>query len=208
MIREKENALIIIDVQNDFCPGGNLAVKEGDKIVPVINNIIKKFYKVIATQDWHPDNHLSFAENHPGKNVYDVIDLNGIKQVLWPSHCVAGTTGAEFHPELDKNSFHLILRKGTNPKIDSYSAFMENDKQTITGLEGYLKNLGIKQVFLCGLATDYCVFYSAIDAISLGFETYVIIDACKGVDFPEGNIEKSLKTMQESGIKIIKSAEL
>ncbi len=208
MLIQNKNALIVIDVQNDFCPGGNLAVNEGDKVVPVINSISSKFYKVIATQDWHPANHLSFAKNHPGKNVYDVVDLNGVSQVLWPEHCVQGTKGAQFHPELNTDGFHLILRKGTNPEIDSYSAFMENDKKTKTGLEAYLKSLGIEQVFLCGLATDYCVFFSAMDAVTLGFETYVIIDACKGVDFPEGNIEKALNTMKEKGIKIIDSSEL
>lgn len=208
MLKKNKNALIVIDVQNDFCPGGNLAVNEGDQVVPVINSMSSKFYKVIATQDWHPANHLSFAKNHPGKKVYEVVDLKGISQVLWPEHCVQGTEGAQFHPQLNTDCFHLILRKGTNPEIDSYSAFMENDKKTPTGLEAYLKGLGIEQIFLCGLATDYCVFYSAMDAISLKFETYVIIDACKGVDFPEGNIEKALNTMKEKGIKIINSSEL
>jgi len=193
----KESALIIVDVQNDFCPGGALEVKEGDKVVPVINKISNRFYKVIATQDWHPENHLSFASNHPGKKVQDIIDLNGIQQVLWPVHCVQGTKGADFHPELDLRPVDLIIRKGTNPQIDSYSAFFENDKKTSTGLEYYLKGLGIKKVFLTGLATDYCVFFSAMDSVKLGFETYVIIDATRGVDFPEGNIEKSLKAMKE-----------
>ncbi len=204
----KESALIIVDVQNDFCPGGALEVKEGDKVVPVINKISNRFYKVIATQDWHPENHLSFASNHPGKKVQDIIDLNGIQQVLWPVHCVQGTKGADFHPELDLRPVDLIIRKGTNPQIDSYSAFFENDKKTSTGLEYYLKGLGIKKVFLTGLATDYCVFFSAMDSVKLGFETYVIIDATRGVDFPEGNIEKSLKAMKEAGIKIINSGDI
>ena len=204
----EQNALLIIDVQNDFCPGGRLAVKDGDKVVPCINQIMRKFYKVVATQDWHPENHVSFAKNHAGTKAYDVIDVDGISQVLWPVHCVAGTKGAEFHPKLDKSCFHLILRKGTNPNIDSYSAFMENDKKTKTGLEGFLKSLDIKQVYVCGLATDYCVFYSAMDARISGFETFVIIDACRGIDEPKGNLEKALNIMNDNEIEIINSTLL
>lgn len=207
MIHEK-NALIVSDVQNDFCPGGRLAVRDGDKVIPIINSIVKKFYKVIAIQDWHPQDHVSFAMNHPGKKAYDIVDVNGVEQVLWPAHCVIGTRGADFHPELNTNNFHLIVRKGTNPKIDSYSAFMENDKKTITGLEGYLKGLGIMQVYVCGLATDYCVFYSAMDAVTYGFDTYVVLDACRGIDVPENNIQKSIDTMKEQGIKIIEPSKL
>lgn len=203
-----QTALLIIDVQNDFCPGGTLAVKDGDRIVPVINHIMRKFPRVVATQDWHPENHISFARNHPGKKVYDVIDVKGINQMLWPVHCVAGTKGAEFHPELNRTMIHIIVRKGTNPNIDSYSAFMENDKKTITGLDGYVKRLCIQQVYLCGLATDYCVFYSAMDAQRSGFETSVIIDACRGIDEPKGNVDKVLNTMKNNGIKIINSAAL
>jgi nicotinamidase/pyrazinamidase len=205
----KENdALIIIDIQNDFCPGGALAVPEGDKIIPLINKLSVRFKRVIATQDWHPEDHLSFAVNHPGKKEFDVIDYNGMEQVLWPSHCVSGTPGAEFHPDLAMKNVDLILRKGSNPEIDSYSAFRENDKETLTGLEGYLKTLGIKETYLCGLALDYCVFYSAMDAKELGLETYVIIDATRGIDSPEGNIDKSLTIMKEKGIEIIESQDL
>lgn len=207
MIAEK-NTLLIIDVQNDFCPGGKLAVKDGDRVVPGINQIMKKFDKVIATQDWHPENHVSFAKNHVGAKAYDMIDVGGIRQVLWPVHCVAGTRGAEFHPELNMSNFHLILRKGTNPNIDSYSAFMENDKNTITGLDGYLKGLDIKQVYICGLATDYCVFYSAMDSRMSGFETFVIIDTCRAIDEPKGTLEKALSTMKDNEIRIINSREL
>ncbi len=202
------NALLIIDVQNDFCPEGKLPVKDGDKVIPIINRIQNRFYRIIATQDWHPENHLSFAKNHPGKKVYDTIELNGIKQTLWPVHCVAGTEGARFHPGLNTNSVHLILRKGFNPQIDSYSAFMENDKKTHTGLANYLRELNINKVYLCGLATDYCVFYSALDAVKLGFETYLLIDACRGVDFPENSINNALTTMRRRNIKIINSHEL
>jgi nicotinamidase/pyrazinamidase len=205
----KENdALIIIDIQNDFCPGGALAVRRGDGIIPLINKLSKRFKRVVATQDWHPEDHLSFAVNHPGKKEFDVIDYNGMEQVLWPSHCVSGTPGAEFHPDLNTENMDLILRKGSNPEIDSYSVFRENDKETLTGLEGYLKTLGIKETYLCGLALDYCVFYSAMDAKELGFETHVIIDATRGIDSPEGNIYKSLAIMKEKGIRIVESKDL
>jgi nicotinamidase/pyrazinamidase len=205
---EKYKALIIVDVQNDFCPGGALAVPEGAKIIPTTNRLSSKFEKVVATQDWHPKNHISFASNHPGKKEYDVIENKRIEQVLWPEHCVQGTKGAKFHPDLDTDNVNLILRKGNNPQIDSYSAFQENDKKTITGLEGYLRNLNVKETYFCGLALDYCVFYSAMDAKQLGFETYVIIDATRGIDSPEGNIDKSLSKMKKEDIKIIESSDL
>lgn len=208
MIRKNENALLVVDVQNDFCPGGNLAVKEGDVVVGVINPLMEKFFRVIATQDWHPANHRSFASGHPGKNIYDLIDLQGVEQVLWPDHCVAGSRGAEFHPALDQTRFDLILRKGTNPLLDSYSAFLENNKKTKTGLDGYLTGLGIRQIFLCGLATDYCVFFSALDGVALGFETIVILNGCRGVDVPPGNVEKSIAVMRDRGVKIIRSTEI
>jgi len=205
---KKNSALIIIDLQNDFCPGGALAVPEGDEIIPVVNKLSGKFKRVIATQDWHPTDHMSFAVNHPGKKEFDVIDYNGMKQVLWPEHCVSGTFGAQFHSDLDINNVDLIIRKGRNPEIDSYSAFKENDKKTLTGLEGYLRNLDIRQTYICGLALDYCVLYSALDSRELGFDTYVIIDGTKGIDSPEGNIDKSLAIMKEKGIKIIESNDL
>jgi len=205
---KKNSALIIIDLQNDFCPGGALAVPEGDEIIPVVNKLSGKFKRVIATQDWHPTDHMSFAVNHPGKKEFDVIDYNGMKQVLWPEHCVSGTFGAQFHSDLDINNVDLIIKKGRNPEIDSYSAFKENDKKTLTGLEGYLRNLDIRQTYICGLALDYCVLYSALDSRELGFDTYVIIDGTKGIDSPEGNIDKSLAIMKEKGIKIIESNDL
>jgi nicotinamidase/pyrazinamidase len=202
-----QNALIIIDLQNDFCPGGALPVPEGDKIISVINKIMNRFYKVVATQDWHPENHISFASTHK-KNVGDVVEINGIKQMLWPKHCVQGSYGAQLHKELDIRKVDLILRKGTNPNIDSYSAFLENDKKTQTGLHYWLKGLKIKKVYICGLALDYCVYYSACDAKKFGFETYVLLDATKGVDVPKGNIEKVLKHMRSIGIKIINSKKI
>ena len=207
-LKTNENALIITDIQNDFCPGGALAIAGGDQTIPIINRISGKFYKVVATQDWHPPDHLSFAANHGGKKEYDIIDLNGIEQVLWPVHCVQGLAGAAFHRDLDLRPVHLAIRKGVHRGIDSYSTFRENDKKTPTGLDGYLKGLGISQVFLTGLATDYCVFYSSMDATEFGFDVYLILDACRGVGLPEGNIEKALKTLRQNDVKIIESTQL
>lgn len=207
-MKRKKTALLVVDVQNDFCPGGALAVREGDTIVPLINRIQPLFDTLIATQDWHPPTHFSFAVNHPGKQTYDVISLNGISQVLWPVHCVSGSPGAAFHPDLETDRFQLILRKGTKPDLDSYSAFRENDQKTLTGLDGYLRSLEIKEVFLCGIATDYCVLYSARDARAFGFETRVVINACRGVDVPAGNIEAAVRLMKSIGVTILSSAEL
>ncbi|HNW29228.1 MAG TPA: bifunctional nicotinamidase/pyrazinamidase [Spirochaetota bacterium] len=202
------DVLIVTDVQNDFCPGGALAVREGDLIVPVINGIMDRFHRIVATQDWHPKHHASFASNHPGKKPFEQIDLGGVSQTLWPDHCVAGTGGAEFHPGLNPDRFDLIVRKGTNPAVDSYSAFLENDKKTKTGLDGYLMSIGAGRVFFCGLATDYCVFYSVMDAVSFGFTTLVILDACRGIDVPGGSIERSISDMKRKGVRIIESKDL
>lgn len=203
----KKNVLLVIDIQNDFCPGGSLAVPEGDKIIPIVNKIMDKFYKVVATQDWHPKKHISFATTHK-KQTYETIEINGILQTLWPEHCLQGSYGAELHKELDTKKIDLILRKGANLQIDSYSAFLENDKQTKTGLDGYLNSLGIKKVYICGLALDYCVYYTACDAVKFGFETYVIVDATKGVNVPKGNIEKVIQHMKSLDVKIISYEEL
>jgi len=207
-MKQRNTVLLVIDVQRDFCPGGSLAVSDGDQVVPVVNLIASKSRRVIATQDWHPHDHMSFASNHPGKHIHDVVEVNGMKQVLWPVHCVQGTDGADFHPALNTDHFSLILRKGMDSRIDSYSAFHENDKKTNTGLEGYLRGLHVDHVYLCGLATDYCVFFSAMDALRLGFRVSVVIDACRGVDVPQGNIEKSLKKMKENAVAITNSTEL
>ena len=147
-------ALIVVDVQNDFCPGGALQIKDGDSIIPLINRMMNRFDLVVATQDWHPQNQVSFASNNPGKNIYDQIDVCGVAQTLWPDHCIQGTEGAEFHDDLNFNKFNLILRKGMNPLVDSYSAFIENDRNTETGLAGYLNALDVREIFICGLATD------------------------------------------------------
>ena len=205
---KKRDVLIVVDVQNDFCPGGALAVAEGDLVVPVINRIMGGFYRVVATQDWHPKNHVSFASNHPGKKPFEQIMIGEITQTLWPDHCVPGTKGAAFHEGLHADRFDLVVRKGTNPAVDSYSAFLENDKKIRTGLDGYLKSVKAGRVFLAGLATDYCVFFSAMDAASFGFKTTVIIDACRGIDVPEHNIEISIQAMKKKGITIITSDTL
>jgi nicotinamidase/pyrazinamidase len=200
--------LLVIDVQNDFCPGGSLAVEEGDQVVPVINRLMPLFDRVVATQDWHPDGHVSFASSHPGKKVLDVVDADGIEQVLWPDHCVQGTRGAELSPLLSVGSIELVLRKGLRRRLDSYSAFFENDHTTDTGLRYYLSGLGAREVFLCGLATDYCVRSSALDARRLGFDVALIQDACRGVDFPVGNVEKALSEMKDAGVRLIGSVDL
>ena len=203
-----DTALIIIDVQNDFCTGGNLEVKNGEETVSVINSISHLFYKTVATQDWHPANHKSFASNNEGTKPLEMIEVNGIMQVMWPDHCVQGTKGADFHPDLNTENIDLIVRKGTNPELDSYSAFLENDHKTKTGLSGYLKDLGIKTLFFAGLATDYCVYFSAMDALDEGFEVFVILDACRGVDFPENNVTRCIDLMKTAGVKFISSRDL
>jgi nicotinamidase/pyrazinamidase len=204
----KHDILLVVDIQNDFCPGGALPVHNGDQVIPVINRIMDRFYRVVATQDWHPQNHVSFASNHPGKRPYDQIRIGDIMQTLWPDHCVPGTRGAAFHKDLRTDRFDLVVRKGSHPAVDSYSAFLENDKIIKTGLDGYLKSVAAERVFLAGLATDYCVFYSAMDAVSFGFDTAVVIDACRGIDIPENNIDISIQTMKKKGITIITSEKL
>jgi len=205
---DSKSALLVIDVQNDFCPGGQLAVEGGDEVVPLINRIMGLFGLVAATQDWHPAGHLSFAVNHSGKKVFDAVEVCGIDQVLWPEHCIAGTRGAEFHSDLNSAAFNLILRKGRQKELDSYSAFLENDHKTSTGLEFYLKGLEVSRLFLCGIATDVCVYYSAIDGIALGFEVFVIEDGCRGIDTPPGTLKKRIDKMITEGVKVINSKEL
>ena len=200
--------LLIIDVQNDFCPGGSLAVEEGDAVVPVINSIMPLFSRVVATQDWHPPDHVSFAASHPGRKPLDVVDAGGIEQVLWPDHCVQGTRGAELHPRLEVGRIELVLRKGLRRMLDSYSAFFENDHATDTGLRFYLKGMRARDIFLCGLATDYCVLASALDARRLGFRVTLVRDACRGVDYPTGSVGKALAAMEASGVRIAESAAL
>lgn len=202
-----KNCLIITDIQNDFCPGGALAVAGGNEIIPIVNSLTQKFDKVAATQDWHPSDHVSFAATH-NKELYDVITIDGIQQVMWPVHCVQGSLGADFHKDLDLRPVDLIIRKGSHRSIDSYSTFMENDKKTITGLHSYLQGFAIQDLYFCGLATDYCVYYSAVDARNMGFNVSVILDACRGVDVPAGNIAATVQAMKERGIRILNHDDL
>lgn len=195
-------ALLVVDVQRGFTPGGNLAVANADQIIPNINLLGQHFKHIILTQDWHPDNHISFADNHPGKAVYDSIQLDYGTQVLWPKHCVQGTRDAELHPDLNLPQAQLIIRKGFHSQIDSYSAFMEADQKTPTGLAGYLRERGIDTVFVVGIATDFCVAWTAIDACKLGFKTYVIADATKGIDL-NGSLQHAWQDMLSHGVKRI-----
>lgn len=176
--------------------------------MPVINDLYPVFGRVAATQDWHPADHVSFAANHPGKSPCDTISSEIGDQILWPDHCVQGTGGAEFHPDLDTLPFDLIIRKGTDPNLDSYSAFFENDRKTPTGLHFYLNGLGIDTVYLVGLALDVCVYYSAMDALELGFRTIVVEDACRGIDNPAGSLPVRLEEMEKAGVRILKSADV
>lgn len=201
-------ALILVDLQNDFMPGGALAVLDGDAIIPLANWLASRFSTVIATQDWHPQDHLSFALNNPGKLVGDIVDFNGRKQVLWPAHCVQNKFGAEFHPELKRERIDKVFQKGQNPEIDSYSGFFDNNRAHATGLEEWLKSKGIEELYICGLATDYCVKYTALDAVNLGFKTWLVEDACRGVDLEPGDSAKAISEMRQAGVKIISSREL
>jgi nicotinamidase-related amidase len=204
-----ERALLEIDVQNDFCPDGSLPVPEGDRVVPVINRLAPRFAKVVATQDWHPPGHVSFASSHPGTKPFQIVDLpGGEKQTLWPEHCLAGSRGAQLHPGLDSAAVTLVLRKGTRRELDSYSAFFENDRQSPTGLSGWLRELGIGELFLAGLATDVCVYYTALDALRLGFAVRLVEDACRGIDVPAGSLRERLQELIRAGVRILRSNEV
>lgn len=207
MNRDK-SALLIVDVQNDFMPGGALGVSGGDQTVPVINSLQSKFQTIIATQDFHPADHGSFAANHPGKNPGEFIDLNGLNQILWPVHCVQGSAGAEFHKDLKRENWVAIFQKGMNPAVDSYSGFFDNARRGDTGLGDFLKEKEIKTVFVAGLAQDYCVKFTALDAVSLGFETYLIVDASRAVNLQPADGDLAIREMETAGVKIIKSNEL
>ncbi|UZR95380.1 bifunctional nicotinamidase/pyrazinamidase [Chondrinema litorale] len=201
-------ALILVDIQNDFVSGGALAVPEGETIVPIVNELQKKFDFIIATQDFHPANHGSFAANHEGKNIGEVIELNGLSQILWPVHCVQNTEGTEFVKELDMAKVKKVFVKGTDTEIDSYSGFFDNGHRKSTGLSDYLKEQGVTEVYVTGLAADYCVKFTALDAVGEGFKTYLISDATKGVNMQAGDVEKAIAEMKEKGIKVITSEEL
>ncbi len=201
-------ALVMVDIQNDFLPGGALAVKEGSKIIPLVNKLQSKFDLVVATQDWHPANHESFASNCPNGVIGDLVDLHGLPQVLWPDHCIQNTWGAELADTLDLSSVQKVFRKGTEAAVDSYSGFFDNGKRKDTGLSTYLQSKDVEQLFIVGLATDYCVKFTALDAVNLGFETTVIVDAIKAVNLHPEDQENAIRTMRQAGIQIIQGDKL
>ena len=200
-MRPAAEALIVIDVQNDFCPGGALAVAGGDEIVPGINALMAEFQTIVLTQDWHPANHLSFADNHPGAAPFSLTDMPYGKQVLWPAHCVQGSDGAAFHPALDTQHADFTLRKGHRSELDSYSAFFENDRRTQTGLDAYLRSRAVEAVAVIGLALDYCVAWSAEDASRLGYRTRVILPGCRAID-QGGSLERALRALRQAGVAL------
>jgi nicotinamidase/pyrazinamidase len=197
---DDDDLLLIIDVQNDFCPGGALAVADGDAVVPVINRLAERFNHVVLTQDWHPRGHSSFATSHPGAAAFDTISMPYGQQTLWPDHCIQGTPGAAFHPQLATERAELVIRKGFRAAIDSYSAFHENDRCTPTGLAGYLRERGLRRIFLAGLATDYCVYYSAVDARRLGFDTVLVEAGCRAIDLA-GSLDAAWAGMADAGVQ-------
>ena len=204
---DEHSVLIAVDVQNCFLPGGSLAVKDGDQVIPVINRMAKSFANVVMTQDWHTPDHISFASAHPGKKPFEMIKLDYGDQILWPDHCVQGTSGADISKDVSIPHAQLVVRKGFHRNMDSYSGFFEADHKTPTGLGGYLTQRGINKVFVAGLATDFCVAWTAIDARNSGFETYVVEDACRGID-TQGSLEKAWADMLQAGVRRIISADL
>ncbi|MCG2590032.1 bifunctional nicotinamidase/pyrazinamidase [Rhodohalobacter sulfatireducens] len=200
-------ALLVVDIQNDFCPGGALAVPDGDTIVTTVNKLVNVFDAVIQTQDWHPAGHSSFASSHDGKEPYDTVEMDYGTQVLWPDHCVQGSMGAEFHPELNTLKTQVIIRKGFRKAIDSYSTFFENDQETTTGLTGYLNQRGITDLYTVGLATDFCVKWSILDGIDEGFNMHIVEDAVKGIDL-DGSLDAAWDEMKEKGVNIVTSDDL
>jgi nicotinamidase/pyrazinamidase len=202
------NALVVVDAQNDFLPGGALPVPRGDEIIPVVNDLQPQFDLIVATQDWHPRDHGSFAANHAGKKPGDRIMLEGIEQILWPIHCVQNTPGAAFAPGLETNRFARVFQKGVDFKIDSYSAFFDNAHRRATGLGDYLKQRDVTDVYLCGLATDYCVKYSALDACELGLKAHVIVAACRGINLAPGDVDLAIEEMRAAGAAIVQTREL
>ncbi|SFU13760.1 nicotinamidase/pyrazinamidase [Algoriphagus locisalis] len=204
----KNSALLIVDVQNDFLPGGALAVSRGDEVIPVINSLQEKFNFIVATQDFHPSDHGSFAANHEGKKPGEFVELAGLSQILWPVHCVQGSAGAEFHEDLNPIKWQAIFQKGKNPEVDSYSGFFDNARREDTGLSDFLQNEGIMNVFVTGLAQDYCVKYTSLDAISLGFKTYLITDATKAVNLNPEDGDNALEELKKAGVILIESTAI
>ncbi|VIO70710.1 Nicotinamidase [Bradyrhizobium ivorense] len=199
---QPDDLLLVIDVQNDFCPGGALAVADGDAVVPVVNRLAQRFDHVVLTQDWHPAGHSSFATSHPGAAPFSSITMPYGPQTLWPDHCIQGTAGAAFHSQLVTDKAELMIRKGFRAAIDSYSAFFENDRTTPTGLAGYLRERGLKRVVMAGLATDYCVQYSALDARRLGFETTVVLSGCRAIDLA-GSLAAATAAIRQAGVTLV-----
>lgn len=199
-------ALIVVDIQNDFVEGGALAVPGGLSIIPTVNQLMKEFPLVVATQDFHPSDHGSFADNHPNQNLYDVINLDGLDQVLWPRHCVQDTPGSEFVQGLDIRNFDKVVPKGTEANIDSYSGFFDNGHRKSTGLADYLRSKGVTEVFVCGIATDFCVKFTALDAVAEGFRTYLVEDACRGVNLAPDDVKNAVLEMEAAGVQVMQSA--
>lgn len=204
----RKKALILVDLQNDFCPGGALAVPEGDQVIEVANRMQKHFDLVVATQDWHPAEHKSFAVNHGGKEPGQVIELAGMPQVLWPAHCVQGTPGAELVEGLDKDRIARVFQKGTDPDIDSYSGFYDNGHRKATGLTDFLREREVIDVYILGLATDYCVKFTALDARRDGFSAYLIEDGCRGVELAPGDVDTAIEDMRQGGVAILQSGQI
>lgn len=205
---ERSDLLLLVDVQNDFCPGGALPVPEGEAVVHAINRVIGLFPAAGSTQDWHPAGHFSFASSHPGKKPFQTIRWQGQEQVLWPDHCVQGSAGADLHPKLETRPLRFLVRKGTRKDVDSYSGFLENDHRTATGLKGLLQDLGVQRIFVAGLATDYCVRATVLDGLEAGFRVAVLVDACRGVDVPAGSVKRALDEMRSRGALLLETRDL
>lgn len=202
------NALLLVDLQSDFLPGGSLPVPNGAQVIPIINQLQPCFDLVVATQDWHPANHGSFAANHPGRHPFESIKLDGLPQTLWPIHCVQGSPGAEFAPAVNQENWARIFPKGTDPAVDSYSGFFDNGHRKATGLGDYLRGKNVSDLYVVGLATDYCVKFTVLDALELGFNTHLIVDACRGVDLVPGDVTKAIATMESAGAHILTSSDI
>jgi len=207
-IDRKLSALLVVDLQKDFCEGGGLAVRDASRVLAPINAVSPLFDRVVLTQDWHPRGHVSFASSWPGHSLYDSVEADGIPQILWPDHCVKGSDGAAFHAALDTDRASLILRKGDQARLDSYSGFFENDRTTPTGLDGWLRSVGATELFIAGLTTDFCILYTVLDALRLGYKIWVIEDAVAGVDIPSGGAARAVTEMRRNGASFIRSGDL
>lgn len=201
-------ALLLVDIQNDFLPGGALAVPDGDQVVPVANRLMPQFEQVVATQDWHPANHGSFASQHPGRSVGEVVEFNGLPQILWPDHCVQDTRGAAFPDGLQDGRISRVIRKGTDPAVDSYSGFFDNGRRKATGLGEYFRDTGVRELYIVGLATDYCVKATALDARQLGFEVSLVLDGVRGVELNPGDCQRALDEMATAGVRMVREADV